>query len=78
MVTVISRRVSAPFHDLRHTFASDLLGADAPMLEVSRWLRPASIQTTIDTYGPLADPDEHETVDQPRAQRAKSDRGGVA
>jgi integrase len=54
-----------PFHDLRHAFASDLLGAGVPMLKVSRWLGHASIQTTVDTYGHLLpDPDEHETVDR--------------
>ena len=35
------------------------------MLEVSRWLGHASIQTTVDTRGHLLpDPDEHETVDR--------------
>jgi hypothetical protein len=35
------------------------------MLEVSRWLGHASIQTTVDTYGHLLpDPHEHETVDR--------------
>ena len=53
-----------PFHDLRHTFATDLLLAGVPILKVSRWLGHASIQITCDTYGHLLpDPGEHGVVD---------------
>lgn len=53
-----------PFHDLRHTFATDLLLARVPIFRVSRWLGHASIQIACDTYGHLLpDPDEHTIVD---------------
>ena len=53
-----------PFHDLRHTFATDLLLAGVPILKVSRWLGHTSIQITCDTYGHLLpDPGEHGVVD---------------
>jgi integrase len=44
---------SVTFHDLRHSFASTLLGAGVPLLDVSRWLGHASITETADTYGHL-------------------------
>ena len=53
-----------PFHDLRHTFATDLLLAGVPIFKVSRWLGHSSIQITCDTYGHLLpDPEEHGVVD---------------
>ena len=53
-----------PFHDLRHTFATDLLLAGIPIFKVSRWLGHSSIQITCDTYGHLLpDPEEHGVID---------------
>ena len=36
------------YHDMRHTYATNLLGVDIP--EVSRLLGHASIKITLDTY----------------------------
>ena len=41
------------FHDLRHTYASTLLGQGVPITDVSKWLGHASITETVDTYGHL-------------------------
>ena len=41
------------FHDTRHTFASTLLSAGVPLLDVSRFLGHASISQTADVYGHL-------------------------
>ena len=41
------------FHDLRHTFASNLLRAGAPMTYVKEQLGHGSIAVTIDIYGHL-------------------------
>jgi site-specific recombinase XerD len=74
-----------PFHALRHTFASDLLGAGVPMLKVSRWLGHASIQTTVDTYGHLLprpgrarDGGPARSAWHKRAQCAIREEGGAA
>lgn len=40
-------------HSLRHYFASTALAGGVSLLEVSRWLRHASITITADTYGHL-------------------------
>lgn len=42
-------------HDLRHTHASWLIAAGVPLPIVQRRLGHESIQTTVDTYGHLAD-----------------------
>ena len=60
----IERRTGQPFHQLRHSFASELLMSGVPIFKVSRWLGHASIQLTADTYGHLIpQPGEHETLD---------------
>jgi integrase len=41
------------FHDLRHTFASELLRRGAPITYVKEQLGHGSIQITVDTYGHL-------------------------
>jgi site-specific recombinase XerD len=40
-------------HDLRHSYASRLLGAGVPIHVVQRLLGHESIQTTVDTYSHL-------------------------
>ncbi len=45
------------FHDIRHTTATLLLKAGAPIQHVQRILRHANIRTTVDTYGHLANED---------------------
>jgi len=40
-------------HDIRHTFASHLLGNGAPIVYVKEQMGHASIQTTVDVYGHL-------------------------
>jgi integrase len=47
----VSRHIR--FHDLRHTCATLLLRAGAPIQHVMRVLRHASITTTVNTYGHL-------------------------
>ena len=42
-----------PIHDMRHTFASLLLTAGAPIAYVSEQLGHASIQLTVNLYGHL-------------------------
>ncbi len=60
----IERRTGQPFHQLRHSFASELLTSGVPIFKVSRWLGHASIQLTADTYGHLIpQPGEHEALD---------------
>ena len=57
-------RTPMPFHQLRHTFASELLMAGKPIWRVSKWLGHASIELTYRTYSHLIpDPNEHEIVD---------------
>ena len=41
------------FHDLRHTFASILLGKDVPLINVSNYLGHSDISTTANIYAPL-------------------------
>ncbi len=61
---LVRPRYPLPFHQLRHCFATDLLLAAVPALQVSRWLGHASIKMTVDTYGHLLpDAGEHEIVD---------------
>jgi len=40
-------------HDIRHSFASQLLANGAPLLYVKEQMGHASIQTTVDIYGRL-------------------------
>jgi len=40
-------------HDIRHTFASQLLANGAPIVYVKEQMGHASIQTTVDIYGHL-------------------------
>ena len=39
------------FHDLRHTFGSQLIEAGAPLTYVRDQMGHSSIQVTVDTYG---------------------------
>ena len=41
------------FHDLRHTFASILLGKDVPLINVSNFLGHSDISTTANIYAHL-------------------------
>ena len=41
------------FHDLRHTFASLLLGKEVPLINVSNFLGHSTINTTANTYAHL-------------------------
>jgi integrase len=53
-----------PFHDLRHTFATELLLRGVPIFRVSKWLGHSSIQVTCDVYGHLLpSPDDQEVMD---------------
>jgi integrase len=47
------------WHDLRHTFASMLIGQGANVVFVSRQLGHSSVKITLDTYGHLFDAAEH-------------------
>jgi integrase len=47
------------FHDLRHTFASFLIGEGADVVFVSRKLGHASVKTTLDVYAHLFDAAGH-------------------
>jgi hypothetical protein len=54
-----------PFHDLWHTFATELLLAGVPISRFSKWLGHASIQMTCDTYGHLLPcPDDLEVMEK--------------
>ena len=41
------------FHDLRHTFASILLGKEVPLINVSNFLGHSDISTTANIYAHL-------------------------
>lgn len=41
------------FHDLRHSFASVLLGKDVPLINVSNFLGHSDISTTANIYAHL-------------------------
>lgn len=41
------------FHDLRHTFASILIGQDVPLINVSNFLRHSDLSTTANIYAHL-------------------------
>ena len=41
------------FHDLRHTFASILIGKDVPLINVSNFLGHSDISTTANIYAHL-------------------------
>jgi integrase len=64
-----------PFHDLRHFFASLLIGSGADVKVVQRRLRHASATTTLNTYGhmwPDADESARAAVGAVLAARADS------
>ena len=68
------------FHDLRHTYASTLLGAGVPITDVSKWLGHASITETVDTYGHLlkdADQTTRLAIDKAFAERSLGAAGGA-
>lgn len=46
------------FHDLRHTFATDLISKGGNINKISKYLGHASITTTVDTYGHLLEDDK--------------------
>ncbi len=50
------------FHDLRHTYASDLLRQGAPLKVVSEILGHEKIATTADTYGHVSEDEKRNAV----------------
>ena len=52
------------FHDLRHTAATMMLQAGAPIQHVSKMLGHSSISITVDTYGHLVTDDVHAAVER--------------
>ena len=60
-------------HDLRHTYASLLLGAGEPMLYVKEQLGHSTIQTTVDLYGHVKPGKNREAVDRLAALTQPSD-----
>lgn len=63
------------FHDLRHSAATNLLKAGAPLAYVQRIMRHASIQTTVNIYGHLVTEDLRGVLE---AASAVSSRDGAA
>lgn len=55
-------RPSPTPHDLRHSHASELLGAGVPIFKVQRRLGHESIATTADTYGHLMPDSDDEII----------------
>ena len=55
MLVVRQRALDAAFriHDIRHSFASQLLANGAPIVYVKEQMGHTSIQTTVDIYGHL-------------------------
>ena len=61
----VERKTTAPFHRLRHTFASELLANGVPIIDVSQWLGHSSMELTARVYAhAIPKPDDHEVVDQ--------------
>lgn len=56
-------------HDLRHSFATDLLVAGEPIHKVSRLLGHSDIRVTIHTYGNVTPDDDDETLKRLRSRR---------
>ena len=46
------------FHDLRHTFATDLINKGGNIYKISKYLGHASISTTMDIYGHYIEDDK--------------------
>lgn len=58
----IAKRIR--FHDLRHTAATMMLQAGAPIQHVSKMLGHSSISITVDTYGHLVTDDVHAAIER--------------
>lgn len=76
-----ARAIKLPmrFHDLRHTFATELLRRGVDAHRVQRLMRHADIQTTTDVYSHLLVEDLREAVDAfaPLPESAAADAGMV-
>jgi site-specific recombinase XerD len=68
----------ARFHDLRHSYASNLLHGNVPMHVVSRVLGHSSITVTVDCYGHIAPTTDQQILDALRATTQKGRRHLVA